>query len=270
MPRLVAVLALLLSLWLVACGDDDEGSSDTPEAAVATFAFDGKEMTGPTSLEAGVVRVEFTNESDDDAGVTLIRIDDGHSAEEAGEAGEAWGDGGKPLPEWVTFEGGSTSVPPGGTFSAEQQLDAGSYSAIDINSNEFVEVEVTGDGTGELPETDARIEAVDYSFKSEGLKAGTQEVLFENTGKEPHFALIAPIKPGKTIEDVKESLESEEGPPPIIEDETVSTGLLDGGRSQVVSLELKKGPNALVCFVADRAGGPPHAFKGMVTEAMVE
>ena len=46
--------------------------------------------------------------------------------------------------------------------------------------------------------------------------------------------------------------------------------MLDGGREQVVDLELRKGAYALVCFVPDRKGGPPHAFKGMVSETVVE
>jgi len=35
--------------------------------------------------------------------------------------------------------------------------------------------------------------------------------------------------------------------------------------SQVVDLELKAGSYAFQCYIADRAGGPPRAFKGMVT-----
>jgi hypothetical protein len=263
------LIVLVFSLTLAACGDDDDSSGGS-EAASATFEFDGKEMTGPNSVEAGAVKVEFTNSTDDDAGVTLIRIEGDHTADEAVKAGEAWGEGGKPLPEWVTFEGGSGTVVPGQSFSSVQELSEGNYVAIDINSNKFTELEVKGDGGGELPSTDAKIDAVDYSFDTSGLKAGTQEITFTNNGKEPHFALAAPIKPGKTIEDVKKSLKSESGPPPIDEAKTVSTGILDGGRSQVVDLELQKGNYVLVCFVGDRAGGPPHAFKGMVSEAVVE
>lgn len=271
MRRVFAVLVVLvLSLFAAACGDDDD-DSDEPEAAVASFEFDGKQMTGPSSVEAGAVRVEFTNSGDDDAGVTIIRVEGDHTAEEAVKAGQAWGDGGKPLPEWVTFEGGSSTVGPGESFSAVQELTEGKYVGLDINTNEYAEFDVAGDaGDAELPSTTATIDAVDYSFEASGLKAGKQPVLFTNSGKEPHFALAAPIKPGKTIEDVEKSLKDESGPPPIIEDETVSTGILDGGREQVVDLELRKGAYALVCFVPDRAGGPPHAFKGMITEATVE
>jgi hypothetical protein len=272
MRRLLAVLVMLaLSLFVAACGDDDDDDdSGESAAAVASFKFSGSEMTGPSSVEAGAVRVDFANSADEDAGVTIVRVEGDHTADEAVKAGKAWGDGGKPLPEWLTFEGGSSSVAPGKDFSAVQELTEGTYLGLDINSNEYVEFDVTGDGAGELPSTTATIDAVDYSFEASGLEAGTQPVLFSNTGKEPHFALAAPIKPGKTIEDVKKSLRSESGPSPIIEDETVATGVLDGGREQVVDLELRKGAYALVCFVPDRAGGPPHAFKGMVSEAVVE
>jgi hypothetical protein len=37
----------------------------------------------------------------------------------------------------------------------------------------------------------------------------------------------------------------------------------------VIDLELKRGKYALVCFVPDRKGGPPHAFKGMISEGFV-
>jgi hypothetical protein len=45
--------------------------------------------------------------------------------------------------------------------------------------------------------------------------------------------------------------------------------VIDGGESQVIDLQLKKGNYALVCFIQDRKGGPPHAAKGMVSEADV-
>ena len=46
--------------------------------------------------------------------------------------------------------------------------------------------------------------------------------------------------------------------------------MIDGGTKQVAQLELRKGKYALVCFIADRAGGPPHVAKGMLQEVAVE
>jgi hypothetical protein len=41
--------------------------------------------------------------------------------------------------------------------------------------------------------------------------------------------------------------------------------VIDTGISQIVDLELKAASYAFQCYIPDRAGGPPHAFKGMVT-----
>jgi hypothetical protein len=199
-----------------------------------------------------------------------VRIEGDHTAAQAVKAGEAWGDEGKPLPDWVRFVGGVTSIRSGGTFTSVQSLPEGNYAAVDINTNAFTPLEVTGGGDGELPATSAKIEAKEYSFDVSGLESGNARVLFTNEGKEPHFALMAPIKPGKTIEDVRESLREERGEPPIDEQKTVSTGVLDGGESQVVDVTLRKGKYAFVCFVPDRKGGQPHAFLGMVSEGVVE
>ena len=46
--------------------------------------------------------------------------------------------------------------------------------------------------------------------------------------------------------------------------------MLDGGREQIDELELVAGRYALVCFLTDRAGGPPHVAQGMVSELTIE
>jgi len=278
MHRKLALLSmpLVLGLAIGACGEGDD-EKEASRAVLAAFELTGSgdkaKMSGPKSLEAGVVRVSFRNATDDNGGVTLIRVQGGHTAAEAVRAGEAWGDGRKPLPEWVRFVGGVAEVQqPGRSVTSVQNLSAGTYAAVDIGTNAYVGFEVTGEGDGDLPTTSGRIEAKDYSFKTIGLKAGKSRILFTNEGKQPHFALAVPIKPGKTIEDVREALKEEEGggEPPVIEKESVSSGILDGGERQVVDLTLRKGKYALVCFVANRTGGPPHAFLGMVSEGIVE
>jgi hypothetical protein len=271
LSALFAVLAL--AGLMSACGDDDE-EAVASDAAVAAFELSGSgqeaRMSGPGSLEAGAVQVDFKNSTKDDAGVTLVRVEGGHTAAQAVKAGRAWGEGNTPLPDWVRFVGGVASIRSGETSTSVQSLPQGNYAAVDINTSAFAPFEVTGNGDGELPTSSARVEARDYSFEASGLEAGKGRVLFTNTGKEPHFALMAPIKPGKTLDDVRKALETEEGETPIFEAKTVSTGVLDGGESQVVDLALLKGKYALVCFVAERKGGPPHAFKGMVSGAVVE
>jgi hypothetical protein len=215
------------------------------------------------------VEIQFTTSAKGDHGLQLVRVDGDHTGADVQKAGDAWGDKGKPLPDWMHIEGG-IFIAGSGTQTAVQKLEPGKYFAFDVDSDANKEFEVTGEGAGELPSTDGRIEAVDYSFKTSGLKAGKNQVTFANTGKQPHLALIAPIKAGKTIEDVREFAKTEKGENPLDDKGAVSTGLFDGGGSQVVDLDLPKGNVALICFISDREGGPPHVAKGMVSGATVE
>ena len=157
----------------------------------------------------------------------------------------------------------------GESETVTQSLPAGSYMAVDIDTNANAPFEVTGGG-GESPTASASISATEYAFEATGLKAGANEVLFENKGKEPHFIAALPIKPGKTIADVKKFFRTEEGEPPILEEGSFDTAVIEGGDKQAIELELERGKYALLCFVPDREGGQPHVAKGMVSEIEVK
>jgi hypothetical protein len=95
-------------------------------------------------------------------------------------------------------------------------------------------------------------------------------VLFDNAGAEPHFIEGVLLKPGKTIEDARRFLRTEKGEAPFQEQGSFTTAVLDGGRKQVLEVEARQGNYALLCFVPDRKGGPPHAQKGMVSPGTVD
>jgi hypothetical protein len=277
MSRNFAIPSMLaLALAVTACGD--AGQERKPANAVpATFELSGsgkhKKLTGPASIKAGLVRLKFKNSTNERAGVQLFRATAGHSGSEAREAAARWGEKGKPLPDWVKVEGGTPHVAKGETSTAVQELAAGDYMAVDFDSNAVTPLKATAGGNGaKPPSADARIEATEYSFTVTGLKAGVNTVEFANVGKEPHFFAAVPFKPGATLKQVREFLRTEEGESPLVEDEDAETisAVLDGGRKQVVELDLRKGRYALGCFIPDRAGGPPHAFKGMISEAVIE
>ena len=58
------------------------------------------------------------------------------------------------------------------------------------------------------------------------------------------------------------SEEGDNGPPPVDFEKLQGTTVLDAGREQIDELELAAGRYALVCFLTNRAGGPPHARAG--------
>ena len=281
-------LAVALAATVGGCGGDDESTTDTGGAAPAettsaesapstlelTLSGTPKKatMTGPESVAGGLVEITFTSEVEGEHGAQLVRVDGERTPAEIDAAGDAWGDKGKALADWMHLEGGVNQE---GTST--QVLEPGRYVAVDIGSDQKPSpshaFEVTEGEEAELPQADARVEMKEYAFVAEGLKAGGQKVLVENTGSQPHFVLGAPLAKGKTAEDAKKFFESEGegagGPPPVDFEQSFSTSIMDGGGKQIVDLDLKKGRYVFVCFVPDRAGGPPHAAKGMVTEVTV-
>jgi hypothetical protein len=167
-----------------------------------------------------------------------------------------------------------------------KRLQPGKYFILDTDEPEGDKVrsyaetgataalEVTGEaGTAELPETDAKVTAKDYTFAVSGLTAGKNEIEFENAGKQPHHLMAFPYRKGATLDEVKKFFTEEgegSGPPPLDFAGATRTATLASGDKQIVELDLKRGKYALVCFISDREGGPPHAVKGMIVEAAVE
>ena len=279
MKRITLLTTVAALSMLAACGGDDDDADNSQPAQAAKPSRLAIELTGsakqpsfsvPASVKGGVVEIEFTNSAKGAHGAQLVRAGAGHTPQEALAAAGTWAEKGKPLPEWALVSGGVAEVPSGESASVTQELAPGRYTVVDIDTDASAEFEVTGEsGQGELAADGGTISATEYAFESEGLKAGKSRVLFENAGGEPHFIAGAPIKPGKTLADVRKWLKTERGPSPIEEGDEVNTAVIEGGSRQSVELDLKEGKYVMLCFVPDRAGGPPHAFKGMVSEAVV-
>ena len=126
-----------------------------------------------------------------------------------------------------------------------------------------------GAGGAAPPAAEGTIVATEYAFESEGLKAGTNTVLFDNAGQEPHLVVAVGLKEGRTLAEARRFFRTEKGEPPIDEGRSFSTAVVEGGVKQSVELELDAGRYVLICFVPDRKGGPPHVAKGMISEATV-
>jgi hypothetical protein len=271
-------LALLLAavcLALPACGDDDDGGGSERQAFVVEATDDG--VTAPRSVRPGAIELRFRNTGKREHGAQLIALGEGHDAAEALEAGQAWGEKGRPLPGWLRFVGGVGATRAGGTGIAVVDLPPGEYAVLDIEGEgprPYAEFTAEGAEGAALADVPARVEALEYSFEAESLEDGSQRVLFENVGDEPHHLIGAPLRPGKTAADVERFLKQERtghaGPPPIVEGKGFDTAIISGGTSTVVDIRLERGKYAFLCFVPDRKGGPPHAFRGMATVASVD
>ena len=135
-------------------------------------------------------------------------------------------------------------------------------------------IEVTGEAGGaELPAAGATVTAEDYSLATDGLVAGVNRIRFDNTGEERHHIIAIPYEAGATLEQIRSFATSDappDGPPPVDFSQASVTAALEGGDSQIAELSLASGKYAFICFVSDRAGGPPHAALGMINEVVVE
>jgi len=272
---LVAAVPLVV-LLAAGCGKDDKESSEAskPKTLTVTASGTGKavKLSVPAGAEAGVTQIRFDNQAKSPLDAQFVRVTGDHTAE---EVVKVTSEEGAPIPAWLADGGGVGTVAPGQTGAVTEQLPEGRYvvssSAQEEGKPAVAELTVkAGKGGGQLPAAAAKIDAKDYSFTTSGLKAGPQKVEFGNTGKELHHAVGFAVKPGKTPADLKKFFDSEgKGPPPFEEKGMFSTAVIDGGQRQVVDLDLKSGKYALVCFIQDRKGGPPHVAKGMVSEVTV-
>ena len=282
MPALALLLAT--SVGLGGCGDNagDKQAAATPTKFAVTATEVGKQsrLSVPKSVPAGLVTVELTNRGKAFHEAQFIRLDPGHTPEDALKVIAAEG---APSPGWIQVAGGTGPAPPGGKRSVTQRLRQGNYivydapfqnegSGLSFGLASFkVDGEADDDG-GELPKAAAKIEAYEYGFKASGLTVGQNTIEFSNTGSEPHHLIAVPYEPGATLAKVRKAFMQEQGgaEPPLDFEHTYYTARIAGGTKQVVELDLDKpGKYALLCFVSDRKGGPPHVAQGMIAEVTV-
>lgn len=275
MVKRSAIVLAAAALAVAGCGDDDddEGASGAEAKPTAlAIGLSDKAVTGPTTVPAGLVELTVTNTSKkpaDDA--QIVSVDGDQTAKDVLKV--VAGDD-TPIPDWLHGAGGVGGIAPGGKATSTQVLEPGRHFVIGGDDAEPLEFEVTGEASGAtVPEGAATITASEYTFKTTGLKAGTNEVSFVNDGKQLHHVIAAPLAKGTSFAKAKKALmsgEEDSGPPPLDFANTVSTPVMDGGRSLGTTLRLKAGTYVLVCFIPNRGGGPGHNTFGMIKEVTIQ
>ena len=288
--------ALLVApaLLLAACGSDgDDGGTQAtappqPTKVTVTATAAGKQVKFdvPAQLKPGATQLELANNTKEPAELQIVQLDGGHTLAEVYPVIES--EEPKPIPTWLHAFGGVGETSPGETRSVVVDLKAGTYAWFSGTAPEQEgaqpqykrgaegSFEVTGDPSGaQLPSTPAQITAkelgpTDYRFEASGFKSGTNRIVFTNSGAQLHHVIIAKLNEGATIDKVTEFFSTEQGPPPVDFDASEITAVLDTGGKQVETVELQSGSYALMCFITDREGSPPHAIKAkMIQEVKV-
>lgn len=278
----LAALAALLAVAAAGCGGSS--GSDEPTVLKIGVSEQGKKASFelPKSAEGGLVEVKLTNGGKAPHGVQFIRFTEGHSEEEVLK--ELAGENEK-TPDWIRGEGGVGAVGPGETGSATLNLEDGEFVIVDAAalSGEggppaTAPLKVTEGDEGDLPDTEGEVTAEEtgkdeFEWEVEGLKAGKDEFTFNSEGDDSiHMIIAVPVK-GKAPSEAQLKKDfAKEGPPPPYADveNTQSTAVIDGGKSQTTTLDLKKGKYIFFCPLTDRDGGKPHDQEGLLSIETVE
>jgi len=258
---------------LVACGDSEEAQTLT-----FTLTEQGKEtkLSGPQSADTGLAEITLENNGEGEGDLQLIRVEGDRSVEEVVDALSAATQG-KAFPEWFFAGGGVGTTEGGQSQTVTQVLEPGTYYGFNTEASQGAPdpssvpaIEVSGDTSDEELEADDTVSAFEYGFEAEELPSGATEVVFDNTGTQPHHLLASPLVDEATADDVERFFKTEKGKAPLEEKGSQSTAVIEGGEGQVITLDLEPGRYALYCFISDREGGPPHALQGMVDEVEVQ
>ncbi|HEV2810095.1 MAG TPA: hypothetical protein VGV93_06840 [Acidimicrobiales bacterium] len=129
-----------------------------------------------------------------------------------------------------------------------------------------------GEADATLPESESSVTARDYSFDVD-VSAGRQTVNFTNEGPDQvHHAVFFPFNEGvdeaaaeAALDTFLSSEDEQAPPPPEIDLEGLESspefGVFSTGLGASYDAEFESGRTyAVVCFIQDRAGGPPHVF----------
>jgi hypothetical protein len=290
---LIAVLLLIGALALAACGSSSKSTKSTSTSATASkpaalslsISEQGKKasFTAPASAKGGLVTVTLRNGGKKPHSAQLALLDGNHKPAELLKTLGAT----KGPPAWVHLVGGPSGVAPGQTGASTVVLAAGNYLVIDFGGPgsgngppALKTLKVTSGSGGSLPSTATTITAAapakdKYKWQISGeLKTGNAPLTFVSKGGKDavHIIAAARVTGHPSDAQIAKALKSNGKPPPFVDQASfTSTAVLDGGKSEVTSLALRKpGEYVVFCPLTDRDGGKQHDQEGLVTRVTVK
>jgi len=168
---------------------------------------------------------------------------------------------------------GGVSIAPGHDASFTVMLPPGSYYLVDQDVEapaeaDLTTIEVTGPAGDADLSAPSTITMRDFAFDMPAELPAKGSVLIENTGDQPHYAVLIGLKPGTTLDQVNEVFTSEQGtgPDSPMTGDSANTGTQSPDTKMIYAYDLVPGLYAVACFEPnpDR-GGAPHIADGMLT-----
>ncbi|WP_216215932.1 hypothetical protein [Amycolatopsis aidingensis] len=272
------------------------GLASGPAAAATTSWRSGEvdvvlnadSLTVPSEIPFGVVTFNVRTTVQNGRSLLLVRLHEGVSVEDylanlartssrdPAERAEA----ARRLAEDSDYLGGS-AVSGGVSTSFTQVLTQGTYHLINFNYASASEIPPVREVRTAGPCGQIRFPGVDdliihrqegdqpvFHLPSTRLKASGHHLVL-NTARYGNEAVLARVRPGTTVEDMREYYAKMKSgnPPPPAESPVVSwpCGLsaISPGRSAVLRTDLPAGPYVLFSYIIDPVTGYPPAYDGM-------
>ena len=272
---LAASLTMVVAGGLVEAAGASTDASRSQAVPVVVTIDSSRVVTMPTTIQPGVNEFQVTSARA--SSFQLVQLAEGYTPEEAAADIKA-ADKGKlkglrHFERNVTLLGGASSRP-GSPATVWVDLAAGTYWALDVRNDDasaFVPFTVAGADTGATMPSGPKLKAV-QSTKWAGKPASIPKkglLTFKNFSDSNHFIVMAQMKPGKTIKDlrawIRAAMEGEQAPPPLSFRIGLDSAVLSPGHTMAFNYSLPKGTYGLLCFWPDASmGGMPHAFMGMI------
>lgn len=273
--RRAMVVVGAAALLLAACGSDDDDSKGS-EPLQVTLSDQGVEGL-PSKVEAGLVKVTVSDKTEGAGGeLNFSRVKDGTKADSFPDDIAPVLSGG-PFPDYFLDNAG---IVDSGTITLKKGdyivwTDLATNLDRDSTADDVKTAVLTvegGDDDASLPDADGTIKASDYKFDVD-VKAGPSTLNFVNDSeKQLHHAILVDFgdqDPDVIRKNLPALLESEDDAPPPADIDVSkvnfdfgSSGVFGPGSSGTFQADFKEGNTyAVLCFLSDRDGGPPHAIK---------
>jgi hypothetical protein len=254
-----------------------DGAAAAPAPTRLTITATDYAFELPAQVPAGVVTIHLVNNGKEIHQAQLVRLDDGKTAADFGEAMKQKG----PLPSWIKFVGGPNAVVPGGSVDGSVALSQGNYVVLcfhPVAGYEAAHDEGNDPSPSRSPlrrerritcpgdRTPSRLPNMLFT-QTPTLTPGHHTILVRNAGTQDHEVVLVKLPPGVTIAAFAKWTDGMKGEPPAMPVGGVTA--ISSGGSADFTVDLTAGDYAFICFVPDAKDEKPHFMHGMMTQFKV-
>jgi hypothetical protein len=274
---------LLATLLLAACGSSGDKGGSTPagpqrlDVTARDFAL---RISGSPALRPGPVSITARNVGKQAHGMVLVKLNDGVAPNALIDAlTNKPGD----VPGMLTYVGGTTTLPTGGSWQATTSFDQGTYAMLDVGVAKGGRLNFTRKGevqsfsvsgkpvtAAATARPTATFKLYDYGIQGPKSIPQSGRIRVQNTGNDDHQLVVLPVASAAEGKRILQAFKTGTTTPTagrpieVLAPTSAST-------STTVSYRLAKGAYIAYCtFRTAASGGKIHAGLGMVAAFAVQ